>query len=266
MTLSRRAVPRAGLAAGAGVALPARLTATTGAELRLRPAPATAAFFGADGPRARVWGYNGAVPGPEIRLRQGAGLRVSVDSDLAQDTTVHWHGLRIPHAMDGVPDLTQPPIAPGARFVYQFDVPDAGTFWYHPHVRGSEQQGRGLYGALIVEEAVPPRVDRDVVWMIDDWRLMQDGAISEAFGRMMDLTHAGRLGNTVTLNGRHATTFGVRAGERLRLRLINTANARIFALRFDGHAPRVIALDGQPVTPHEAPAAASSCRPRAAPI
>jgi FtsP/CotA-like multicopper oxidase with cupredoxin domain len=152
-----------------------------------------------------------------------------------------------------VPHLTQPPIAPGESFLYEFEAPDAGTYWYHPHVRGNEQQGRGLYGALIVEEPEPPRVDRDVTWVIDDWRLTEDGSISETFGSGMDLSHAGRLGNMATLNGRDSSTFRARAGERLRLRLVNTANARIFALRFEGHRPQVIALDGQPVTPHAPP-------------
>jgi FtsP/CotA-like multicopper oxidase with cupredoxin domain len=254
MILSRRAALRAGLAVAAGIAFPSSAgIAGPRRDLVLRPVPAKIPLVGPNGPRTAVWGYNGGVPGPEIRLPQGARLRVVVDNGLDQDTTVHWHGLRIPHAMDGVPVLTQPPIVPGKRFVYEFVVPDAGTYWYHPHVRGSEQQGRGLYGALVVDEKDPPRVDRDITWVIDDWRLTPDAAISEPFGRMMDLTHGGRLGNTVSLNGRLATTFGVRAGERLRLRLISTANARIFALRFDGHAPRVIALDGQPVTPHDAP-------------
>jgi FtsP/CotA-like multicopper oxidase with cupredoxin domain len=219
---------------------------------RLRPRPALVPLLGPDAPETRVWGYDGRVPGPEIRLRRGQRLRVEVENRLDQETTVHWHGLRIPNAMDGVPYLTQPPIPPGGRFVYDFEPPDAGTFWYHPHVRSPEQQGRGLYGALIVEEYEPPRVDRDLSWVIDDWRLTEDGAIHESFFDPMDLSHAGRLGNVASLNGRDSGVFEVRAGERLRLRLINTANARIFALRFEEHRPIVIALDGQPVRPYEA--------------
>ena len=209
-----------------------------------------ARLFGEDGPRTGVWCYNGIVPGPEIRLSQGERLRVLVANELPQQTTVHWHGLRIPHAMDGVPDLTQPPIPPVEAFSYEFAVADAGTFWYHPHVRSSEQQGRGLYGVLVVEEAEPPAVDRDVVWVIDDWRLTEGGAIAEPFDHPHDLSHDGRLGNVATLNGLDSSKFAVRAGERLRLRIVNTANARIFALRFEGHRPLVIALDGQPARPH----------------
>jgi len=219
--------------------------------LRLEPRLGTASFFGDGGPQTRVWCYNQSVPGPEIRLRQGDRLRVLVENELPQDTTVHWHGLRIPQAMDGVPDLTQPPIPPGEAFRYEFQAPDAGTFWYHPHVRSSEQQGRGLYGVLVVEEAEPLVLDRDVVWVIDDWRLTEQGAISETFDHPRDLSHDGRLGNVATLNGLDSGAFAVRAGERLRLRIVNTANARIFALRFEGHRPLVIALDGQPAIPHE---------------
>ena len=152
--------------------------------------------------------------------------------------------------MDGVPHLTQKPIGPGESFVYEFDAVDAGTFWYHPHQRSFEQVGRGLYGPLIIEEPEPLRVDRDVTWVLGDWRLTKSGAISEDFGNRHDIHHNGRVGNTVTINGRVPDGFAVRKGERIRLRLINAANARIFSLDFAGHEPIVIALDGQPVTPH----------------
>jgi FtsP/CotA-like multicopper oxidase with cupredoxin domain len=234
---------------------------------RLRARPAQAQLLGLGGPATPVWAYNGLVPGPEIRLRRGQRARIEVENRLPQETTIHWHGLRIPNAMDGVPYLTQAPIPPGGTFVYEFEAPDAGTFWYHSHVRSPEQQGRGLYGAFIVDEYEPPAVDRDVTWVVDDWRLADHGSIEEPFNDSMDLGHAGRLGNVATLNGNGAGVFEARAGERLRLRLINTANARIFALRFEGHRPIVVALDGQPVEPHELerqrvvlpPAAWTSC-------
>ena len=157
----------------------------------------------------------------------------------------------MPNAMDGVPHLTQRPIAQGETFVYTFGVPDAGTYWYHPHQRSFEQVGRGLSGPLIVEEREPLQVDRDVTWVLDDWRLLPDAQISDDFGGFMDASHNGRVGNTVTVNGHILDTFAVRAGERVRLRLINAANARIFGLELEGHRPTVIALDGQPVAPHE---------------
>ncbi|MGO1120829.1 multicopper oxidase family protein [Rhodovibrionaceae bacterium A322] len=200
-----------------------------------------------------TWGYNSVTPGPVLRYRQGERLQVTLTNSLPQDSTIHWHGLRLPNAMDGVPHLTQAPVAPGESFDYAFDLPDAGTFWYHPHVLSDEQVGRGLAGALIVEEDNPPPVDRDLVWQLDDWRLTDQAQIAEPFGQFHDLSHAGRLGNTVTLNGQLPESFSLRSGERLRLRLINTANARVFALKFTDHSPQIIALDGQPCQPHAAP-------------
>ena len=197
-----------------------------------------------------AWCYNDSVPGPELRVKQGQRLRITVENGLEEETTVHWHGVRVPNAMDGVPHLTQHPIGAGKSFIYEFDAVDAGTFWYHPHQRSFEQVGRGLYGALIVEEPEPIRVDRDVTWVLSDWRLTEAAEISDDFGNMHDAMHCGRVGNTVTINGSIPETFQVRRGERVRLRLINAANARIFGLDFAGHEPTVVALDGQPVEPH----------------
>jgi FtsP/CotA-like multicopper oxidase with cupredoxin domain len=208
-------------------------------------------LVGAAHPSTEVWSYNASVPGPELRFKQGERLRVEVENALPAQTTVHWHGIRLPNAMDGVPGLTQAPIAAnGGRFVYEFDLADAGTYWYHPHLGDGEQLARGLYGALIVEERDPPAVDRDVVWILSDWRLDREAALRGDFASAMDASHAGRIGNTVTVNGMVRDAFGVRAGERLRLRLINASNARIYGLSFEGHQPWVIALDGHPVQPH----------------
>lgn len=248
--LSRRAALIAG---AAGLTVPTWRAAPAAADTRalaLRAAPGRTRIASSGYGDTAAWCYDGRVPGPEIRVRQGERLRVTVENGLAEPTTVHWHGLRVPNAMDGVAYLTQPPIAPGERFVYAFDALDAGTFWYHPHQRSFEQVGRGLSGPLIVEEPEPPSVDRDLVWVLDDWRLDAEAEIRGDFGNFHDVSHAGRLGGTVTINGRVPDTVAVRSGERVRLRLINAANARIFALDFQDLAPLVIALDGQPVTPH----------------
>lgn len=240
------------LGGAAAIAAMPLLSAKARAEtisFRLTPAPASVNLVGGAYPDTAVWAYDGTVPGLEIRVRQGDTIRVAVANGLAEPTTVHWHGLRLPNAMDGVPELTQPPIAAGGSFLYEFPAVDAGTFWYHPHVRSDEQVGRGLYGALIIDETAPPVVDRDLTWVIDDWRLTNDAQIAE-FGSDMDMSHGGRTGNTVTVNGKLMNSFSVRAGERIRLRLLNAANARIFGLEFGGHAPSVIALDGHPVEPH----------------
>ncbi|QRM34698.1 multicopper oxidase family protein [Microvirga sp. VF16] len=251
--LSRRSIlaGSAGLALATALPRGARALVPALKEYRLNAAPAQVPLVGASRAETQVWAYHGQVPGPEIRVRQGERVRVLIENRLPEETTVHWHGVRVPNPMDGVPQLTQPPIGVGETFAYEFDCLDAGTFWYHPHQRSFAQAGRGLYGPFIVEENEPYPVDRDVTWMLGDWRLLKDGSISDDFGNLHDVSHAGRIGNTVTVNGLVREAFEVRAGERIRLRLINAANARIFGLTFEGHSPMVVALDGHPVEPHE---------------
>jgi len=205
-------------------------------------------------PETAIWGYDGLVPGPELRVKQGARVAVDFVNGLAQPSTIHWHGIRIANAMDGVPGLTQDAVAPGAAFAYDFEVPDAGTYWYHSHERSWEQMARGLYGPLIVEEAEPPQVDRDLPVLLDDWRLTQTAAIDDAsMGAMHDRAHAGRIGNWVTANGDGEAVEPVQRHERLRLRLCNAANARVFELALKGFSGCVMALDGQPVPPEPLP-------------
>jgi len=260
MTGKRLTVARSGLsrrsllAAGGGVVLasafPPLVRAATSLEKTLVAAEGHVRITPDPYAQTGVWCYGGSVPGPEIRLHQGEPLRVSVENRLAQDTTVHWHGLRIPNAMDGAPYVSQPPIQPEDSFIYEFIPPDAGTYWYHPHAHSTEQVGWGLMGALIIEEPQPPPVDRDVVWVIGDFRLNDDASIAGGFGNRMEMSMSGRIGNTVTINGRVPDRFPVRSGERIRLRLINAAPARIFGLEFKDHRPLVVAFDGQPVEPH----------------
>jgi FtsP/CotA-like multicopper oxidase with cupredoxin domain len=217
---------------------------------RLTAKPAIVNLAGDAYPNTAVWSYEGSVPGPQIRVRQGDPVRLVVDNNLAEDTTVHWHGIRLPNAMDGVPGLTQPPIRPGDSFVYEFVPPDAGTFWYHPHADSLEQLGRGLAGAFIVEEREPVAVDRDLTWLLQDWRLDDGAQIAPGFGNRMEAGMSGRIGNTVTINGRVRESVSVKAGERLRLRIVNAMLARIVGLGFAGHRPIVVAYDGQPCEPH----------------
>jgi FtsP/CotA-like multicopper oxidase with cupredoxin domain len=238
------------LASSAALALTPRVALSQPAG-KLRLSAARQTLVGAAHPATDVWAYNGTVPGPVLRYRQGDRLRIEVENALDAETTVHWHGIRLPNAMDGVPHLTQPPVAAkGGRFTYEFDLPDAGTFWYHPHLGAAEQIARGLSGALIVEERDPPAVDRDLVWLLSDWRLDREARIVADFASGMDASHAGRIGNTVTLNGAVPDSFVVRTGERIRIRLVNASNARIYGLVFEAHQPSIIALDGHPVAPH----------------
>ncbi len=213
---------------------------------RLHVRPARVPLAGAGHPDTLMWTYDSIVPGSVRRVRQGVPFQAVVENGLAEDTTVHWHGMRLPNAMDGVPGLTQPPIPPGGQFTYAFTPQDAGTFWYHPHANGLEQIGRGLAGVLIVEEAEPPPFDRELVWALSDRQLTEDAQIAPGFGNRMSAMMAGRIGNVVTINGRIPDRVAVRAGERVRLRLANMSVARTMALRFEGHRPVVVAYDGQP--------------------
>lgn len=198
--------------------------------------------------QTRIWGYEGMAPGPEIRVAQGARVQKRLMNDLPDATSAHWHGIRIDNAMDGVAGLTQDAIAPGTSFDYDFIVPDAGTYWYHAHNRSFEQVARGLHGALIVEEPEPLDIDHEEVLILDDWLIDPDTAqIADTFGAMHDLSHAGRLGNYITANGSYDLSIPVKRHERIRLRLINAANARVFQLALDGLEGWIVALDGMPL-------------------
>ena len=252
MRVSRRTLVMGAGAAGLGATLPFRRSFADSEikEYRLATKPVVANLTGDGHPNTSVWAYNGTVPGPELRVRQGDPVRVLVSNNLGEDTTLHLHGIRLPNAMDGVPGLTQKPIRPGESFTYEFTPPDAGTFWYHPHADSLQQLGRGLAGALIVEEREPVGIDRDLLWLIEDWRLDDEGQIARGFGNRMEAGMSGRIGNIVTINGRVPDRVSVKAGERVRLRIINAALARIVGLRFKGHKPIVVAYDGQPCDPH----------------
>lgn len=196
-----------------------------------------------------LFGYNGSTPGPELRFTQGDRVDLQFQNDLRQGSSVHWHGIRIDNAMDGVPGMTQPMIEPGERFEYSFDLPDAGTYWYHAHNRSWEQVARGLYGPLIVQETTPPQVDHDITVILDDWRIERTGEMIEDFGNRHDFAHAGRLGTYARVI---VSQTNVRRGDRVRLRVINTATARVFPLEISGIAGKIVALDGMPLqTPQD---------------
>ncbi|MYF88732.1 MAG: multicopper oxidase family protein, partial [Boseongicola sp. SB0676_bin_33] len=189
-------------------------------------------------------GFNGSTPGPVLRVRQGDELVVNFENRTGEPSSVHWHGIRIDNAMDGVPDLTQDAVPAGESFEYRFIAPDAGTFWYHSHSRSWEQVARGLYGPLIVEERRPPAVDADIIVMIDDWWLEQTGELRDDFNSMFHFSHAGRLGNYAKAIVSQSTVL---EGDRVRLRLINTANARVFPVDIGGVQGNLVALDGMPL-------------------
>jgi FtsP/CotA-like multicopper oxidase with cupredoxin domain len=186
-----------------------------------------------------------------LRAKQGEEIFVRFRNSLPEPSSVHWHGIRILNAMDGAVPLTQRPVLPGESFDYRFVCPDAGTFWYHPHVHEFQQLARGLAGALIVEERQPIRVDQDLVLLIKDYKVEVDGSLTENFGTLFDKAHAGRIGNIITVNGESEASFPVKRGERVRARLINASNSRILKLNIPRASPKIVAIDGQPIPPRE---------------
>jgi FtsP/CotA-like multicopper oxidase with cupredoxin domain len=196
-----------------------------------------------NGKATTVWAYNGQIPGPTLRAKQGQSFKVSFKNELPEPTTIHWHGVRVPNGMDGVPGVTQKPVAPGETFVYEFQALDSGTYWFHPHVRSHEQVERGLYGVLIVESPEDPVYDREWVWVLDDWLLDDQGAIDDSFSKK-DLDTGGRLGSLLTINGKDRPEYSASAGERVRIRIINSSNARNYQLDFKGARAKIFAVDG----------------------
>lgn len=197
----------------------------------------------APGRRVRAMTYNGSVPGPTIEARAGDTVVVHFTNRLDQPTTIHWHGVRVPAAMDGSPH-SQPPVAPGASFEYRFTVPDAGTFWYHPHINTIEQLDRGLYGAIVVHEPDAPRFTMERLFVLDDVRLDAGGQIAPFATAGHDVVH-GRAGNALLVNGSSARATAVAArGSVERWRLVNAAGSRVMTIAVEGASWRVVGTDG----------------------
>ena len=220
----------------------------------MKPGRRVSAILPSSATETDIWGYDGRVPGPVLRAKAGEEVSVRLVNKLDQPTSLHWYGVRIDNAMDGVVGLTQKPVMPGATFDYRFKVPDSGLYLYRPYVAPftSEQSARGLYGLLIVDEASPPQVDRDFALLIDDWRLDEQGMIIKDFGNPADVGGAGRIGSLLTANTQAAPiaeTFA--SASRIRLRLVNAANARFMFIAFEGFKPFIMAIDGQPCEPFE---------------
>jgi len=243
-----------GIAATIAVSGPLLREARAADAITLTAAPAKRRLRAEPAAETEVWAYNGETPGPLIRLKQGQPAVIRLVNQLPQATTLHLSGHRIANAMDGVAGLTQQPIPPGGTFDYAFTPLDAGVFLYHPLLpaetsRTSEQMDRGLCGLLIVEEAGwNGEIDREVALVLDDWRLTEAHQVDPVFGAPADNARLGRLGNTLTVNGRPAPeilTLPPRA--RIRLRVGGAMNARILPMLFRGQAKAtVIAIDGQP--------------------
>ena len=201
----------------------------------------------------RAWTFNGQVPGPTLEARVGDVLEVSFTNRLPEPTTIHWHGLQVPAPMDGT-DMVQHPIEPGESFTYRFRLPDAGTFWYHPHSNETVQLERGLYGAIVVRGPGEPELDAERVLVLDDVQLDRKGQIKPP-GWWIE-QHNGREGSTRLVNGKKEPELTIAAGQIERWRVVNAASARYIRLSIGGRPFTILGSDGglieSPVTASEA--------------
>ena len=193
----------------------------------------------------RMLGYNGSIPGPTLKVRQGSEVVVHVTNEGDLDTTVHWHGLRLENKYDGVPHETQTPIPIGGSFTYRIRFPDPGLYWYHPHIREDYTQEMGLYGNLLVIPADPgywPPAHRDVLLTLDDL-LIEDGKIAPFSPDETTYTAMGRFGNVLLIGGQPDCALTAKAGEVVRLWLTNTANTRVFNVALPGARMKLVGGD-----------------------
>jgi FtsP/CotA-like multicopper oxidase with cupredoxin domain len=193
----------------------------------------------------RMLGYNGSIPGPTLKVQQGSEIIVHVTNHGDLDTTVHWHGLRLENRYDGVPHETQAPITVGGEFTYRIQFPDAGLYWYHPHIREDYTQELGLYGNIQVVPTDPgywPPVNREVVLTLDDI-LIEDGKVAPFSPTETSYTAMGRFGNVFLTGGEPDPRLAAKAGEVVRLWLTNTANTRVFSVRLPGARMKLIGGD-----------------------
>jgi len=200
--------------------------------------------------KANLLLYNNENPGPLLKANVGDILKIDFKNNLDQPTSIHWHGIKNINKMDGVPYLTQDPVQPGETFSYEFPVNQSGTYWYHAHFESWKQVAKGLYGPLVVNDKTNDFIEDDIVILADDWRLNKKYKIDEkSFGSLMDWSHAGRIGNWLTINGKKSPEYSIKANSRVRLRFINASNARILKFASSLKNNNIIAIDGVAVKP-----------------
>jgi len=206
------------------------------------------------GSTVRAWGYNGQVPGPELRVGEGDRVRVILRNELPVPTTIHWHGVHVTPAMDGPAGLNQIPVEPNGEFVYEFTAQPAGTRWYHSHADPALQVPLGLYGPLIIEPRAPIRTfDREYTFVLQEWDLELTPAVATGTARRGPkdrLMRGGELGSDLFLiNGRtHGAIprVNLAEGDRVLLRFINAGHLP-HAVHLHGHSFKIVATDGNPV-------------------
>jgi FtsP/CotA-like multicopper oxidase with cupredoxin domain len=222
---------------------PQMLELAPGDTLELRVAPVAKRLGEAT---VRMLGYNGSIPGPTLKVQQGSEIIVDVTNQGDLDTTVHWHGLRLENKYDGVPHETQAPIPVGGEFTYRIQFPDAGLYWYHPHIREDYTQELGLYGNILVaptETDYWRPVDREFVLTVDDLLVEEGGKIAPFSPNETSYAAMGRFGNVFLTSGQPDLRLEARAGEVVRLWLTNTANTRVFNLTVPGARMKLVGGD-----------------------
>jgi FtsP/CotA-like multicopper oxidase with cupredoxin domain len=196
-----------------------------------------------DGVTVTAWTYNGTLPGPMIRVTEGDRVRILVKNELPEPTTIHWHGIEVPNAMDGVPDVTQKPIQPGETFTYEFVAKPAGTFMYHSHLDSDIQVMAGLYAPFIIDPKEAARgVDVDVTLMVSEWLLVN----GKTFAAM---PMSGMDPNYFTINGKAfpaTESINLKKGQRARIRLISIGQF-VHPMHLHGVPFEIVATDGHSV-------------------
>jgi FtsP/CotA-like multicopper oxidase with cupredoxin domain len=214
---------------------------TDGGEFDLRIAPVVKELAGA---KVRMLAYNGSIPGPVLKVKEGSEITVNIENQGDHETTVHWHGLRLDNRYDGTHE-TQPLIEVGGRFTARCQFPDPGAYWYHPHVREDYGQEMGLYGNILVEPADPdywPPVNRELAITLDDI-LLEDGKVAPF--RRAETTHSamGRFGDLMLINGETDLALSAQRGEVVRFYFTNTANTRVFNVALPGARMKLVGGD-----------------------
>ncbi|MDQ8734867.1 multicopper oxidase family protein [Paenibacillus sp. LHD-38] len=240
----------------------------TGPDIALTAAPSQ--LDTGNGKKLTVWSYNNTVPGPQIRVKKGETVRITLTNKLDVPTSIHWHGVPVPNSMDGIPGVTQNAVQPGESFEYKFKTDVPGTYWYHSHQDSVNQLDMGLYGSFIVEDP-SEKVDRDYTLVLDEWmssgtmNMNKSSSSEEDMAGMnhgdmeMDETeqtgtddmqgHDMSMYDLFTINGKTGSGIEpllVKEGEKVRIRLIN-AGYISHQLHLHGHEFKVMTTDGQPV-------------------
>jgi FtsP/CotA-like multicopper oxidase with cupredoxin domain len=275
MKINRRTFLKTGIGAAVGACVPPLLTsfasATANKKIReFRFSASRAKVNLGTGPDFVAWTYNGQIPGPEIRIKEGEIIRVILKNYLPEGTSIHWHGIPLQNAMDGVPGITQPAVKPGETFIYEFEAKPAGSFIYHSHAK--YQLDQGLYGPLIIEPSNSREsYDREYTLMLEDWIMKDGGGVARTqrrppmghhmmggmMRRHMGLGFEGGpllepLYDGYAVNGRVypvVSPIEVNNGDRVKLRLLNSSSSTIYFLRLAGHTLTITHLDANPIKP-----------------